>query len=300
MTTPVQLRKMFLYHKISPLGLNYLGSTVNKEPHKYKGSGKVWRKHLQDNFLSASKLKTIILFETTDKHELRKQGEYYSVLFNVVDSPEWANLIPETGQGCFKSVLSEEHRKKISDTLRLRVVSDETKERRSKAMRGRTHTDQTKKKISQAKTGKPGHMHTQQTREMLSKQRTGRKKPGIIVVHKQTQETFSSIRDAAKKFSINETTLANKLRARNAEYDFCYKDEAYITVPKPGQKGRKFTAEQCKCMKENNGMARRVKNKLTGEIFPSIMEAAQSVRMKQNTLTAQLKHKRKCQFIYHE
>ena len=70
--------------------------------------------------ISASEIKTTILFETEDKQELKKMGLYYSTLWDVVNNREFANLIPEQGDGGntggFKKGIkfTEEHRKKLS------------------------------------------------------------------------------------------------------------------------------------------------------------------------------------------
>ena len=111
---------IILYLKESPLGLKYLGKCVNTDPYKYKGSGTVWKRHLNAHNISTSEIKTTILFETDDKDELKKMGLYYSELWDVVKNKEFANLIPEQGDGGntggFKKgvIFSEEHKKKLS------------------------------------------------------------------------------------------------------------------------------------------------------------------------------------------
>jgi hypothetical protein len=88
---------IYLYvktHKVT--GLKYLGTTVSKNPHAYKGSGKYWRNHIEKH---GYEVDTEILFETNNKEELTEKGLYYSELWNVVESKEWANLKPETGAG---------------------------------------------------------------------------------------------------------------------------------------------------------------------------------------------------------
>ena len=88
---------IYLYvktHRIT--GLKYLGTTVSKNPNNYKGSGKYWRNHIEKHGYDVD---TKILLETTNKVELTKAGLYYSELWNVVESKEWANLKPESGAG---------------------------------------------------------------------------------------------------------------------------------------------------------------------------------------------------------
>lgn len=77
-------------------GLKYLCQTKRKDPHKYKGFGTAWDKHLKEY---GDNHTTIILKECNTKEELKEHGLYYSTLWNVVDSNDWANLKPEDGGG---------------------------------------------------------------------------------------------------------------------------------------------------------------------------------------------------------
>lgn len=88
---------IYLYkktHKVT--GLNYLGKTISKNPHTYKGSGKHWVYHIKKHGYD---VETEILKECVSEEELKYWGEYYSTLWNVVESKEWANLKPEEGNG---------------------------------------------------------------------------------------------------------------------------------------------------------------------------------------------------------
>lgn len=88
---------IYLYVKThNKTGLKYLGKTAQIDPFKYKGSGKYWRLHLKKH---GNDVSTEILLESDSKTEIKRMGLYYSVLWNVVDSIEWANLKPETGDG---------------------------------------------------------------------------------------------------------------------------------------------------------------------------------------------------------
>ena len=87
---------IYLYLKTHNItGLKYLGKTA-RDPFKYKGSGFHWKRHLAKH---GNDVTTEILFETLDNNELIEKGKYYSVLWNVVDNPEFANLRPEDGDG---------------------------------------------------------------------------------------------------------------------------------------------------------------------------------------------------------
>lgn len=87
----------YLYVKThNKTGLKYLGKTVSKDPHKYPGSGTIWRRHLDKHGYDYS---TEILLETDSKEHLTEKGIYYSNLWKIVESKEWANLKPESGDG---------------------------------------------------------------------------------------------------------------------------------------------------------------------------------------------------------
>lgn len=88
---------IYLYVKThNKTGLKYLGKTVSKDPHKYTGSGKYWKLHLEKHGYDYN---TEILLETNDKQELKETGLFFSKLWNIVNSDEWANLKPEEGDG---------------------------------------------------------------------------------------------------------------------------------------------------------------------------------------------------------
>ena len=76
-------------------GLKYLCQTT-RDPHKYNGSGIYWKRHLKVHGKDHS---TEILKECTTKEELKYWGIFYSNLWNVVKSEDWANLKPEEGDG---------------------------------------------------------------------------------------------------------------------------------------------------------------------------------------------------------
>lgn len=123
---------IYLYVKThSKTGLKYLGKTT-KDPNTYTGSGIDWKAHLKEHGTDHT---TEVICECTSKEELSEQGRYYSRLWNVVESTDWANRIPETGGGgnhpperreLFrqqqlgrkKPLRSEEHTEKIASQLR--------------------------------------------------------------------------------------------------------------------------------------------------------------------------------------
>ncbi len=90
--------KYYLYIKTSPLNLKYLGKTT-KNPYVYMGSGKIWRRHIKKHNFNAADIKTEIVFETIDVQDLIDKGIELSILYNVIESKDWANLREESGDG---------------------------------------------------------------------------------------------------------------------------------------------------------------------------------------------------------
>ena len=87
----------YLYVKTHTItGLKYLGKTKSNDPHKYLGSGKYWRRHLRAHGYTYT---TEILKECEHPAMVEFWGQHYSNLWNIVESEEWANLKPETGDG---------------------------------------------------------------------------------------------------------------------------------------------------------------------------------------------------------
>lgn len=86
----------YLYKKThNRTGLKYLGKTQSN-PHTYRGSGVRWNNHLR---IHGDDVSTEILCECETNDEIRYWGEYYSNLWDVVNSNEWANLKVESGDG---------------------------------------------------------------------------------------------------------------------------------------------------------------------------------------------------------
>lgn len=108
---------IYLYVKThNKTGLRYLGKTISKDPHLYPGSGLYWIRHLKEHGFDYT---TEILKECQTTKELKEWGIYYSQLWNIVDSDQWANLKPEDGDGgCKKGIKrSEQWREKLKSKV---------------------------------------------------------------------------------------------------------------------------------------------------------------------------------------
>lgn len=143
---------IYLYVKTHlKTGLKYLGKTTAKNPHAYPGSGIYWKSHLKVHGYNYS---TEILKECQNIDEFKYWGEYYSKLWNVVASNEWANLKEESGDGGDPGKVG---RAKISKTLSGRTLSEETRKKLSDVKKGKKQkkcSEQGRANIKAANQGK--------------------------------------------------------------------------------------------------------------------------------------------------
>lgn len=109
-------------------GLKYLGFTAKADVHKYTGSGFHWGKHLK---VHGKLYTTEILLETDNIQDIRDCGSYYSRLWDIVKSPNWANEKPETGPGVIPT--PEMTRKSLETKRRNGTLNTNTPERIEKS-----------------------------------------------------------------------------------------------------------------------------------------------------------------------
>jgi hypothetical protein len=90
----------YLYIKThNTTGLKYFGKTNQRNPYKYKGSGKRWTNHIKKH---GNDVTTEIVGIFTDKIWCMFYALEFSEINAIVASDEWANLIEESGiQGGF-------------------------------------------------------------------------------------------------------------------------------------------------------------------------------------------------------
>jgi hypothetical protein len=141
----------YLYVKThNKTGLKYLGKTIRKDPHTYPGSGKYWKRHLKKHGKDYS---TEIIRECEDLTSARFWGEYYSNLWNVVESEEWANLIPEMGAGGSNKGRESWNKGKPCSEEQKAKISATQKGRENTWCKGKPISEEHKAKISAARKG---------------------------------------------------------------------------------------------------------------------------------------------------
>ena len=113
----------YLYVKIHNVtGLKYLGKTSRNDVYIYEGSGKYWQRHIKKYGYDVT---THILLVTEDINELKETGIFFSKLFNVVKSKEWANLMEENGNGMSSEFSSNLQKKRIKEGKMPQVFTTE-------------------------------------------------------------------------------------------------------------------------------------------------------------------------------
>jgi len=141
----ISMNIYYLYVKTHNItGLKYLGFTKSKDPYKYLGSGTRWLNHLK---IHGNDISTRILKESNNLLDIKQLGKFYSDMWSVVESKEWANLKPETGEGGWAKPSIENLNKRMKTRIERNKVNTNSVESIAKSL-------ETKKKngtLSQSK-----------------------------------------------------------------------------------------------------------------------------------------------------
>ncbi len=137
---------IYLYikrHKVT--GLKYFGKTTKTNIQSYRGSGKYWQRHLKKY---GNITETIWISQPFyDKEVLTEFALFFSEIFNIVESDEWANLINENGlDGAPKGVKVKGLKGKKNPMFGKKAELNH--------FYGKKHSEETKKIISQKNSGK--------------------------------------------------------------------------------------------------------------------------------------------------
>ena len=90
------MKHILMIKRCMATGLMYLCKTTAADPYKYNGSGTWWKRHIKQH---NSWIVTCVIGEYGTAEDLTYWGLHYSTLFDVVNSPNWANLTEEKGSG---------------------------------------------------------------------------------------------------------------------------------------------------------------------------------------------------------
>jgi hypothetical protein len=231
---------IYLYVKTHNVtGLKYLGKTSSKNPSKYTGSGLYWKLHLKKYGHSHS---TVIIKECDTIDEFRYWGEYYSNLWNIVESDDWANLKPEIGDGgsikginCGRQHTTET-KKKISNSKKGKAAPwasyNRTCEQRQHLRTintGKKHTTETKEKMRVYREQHP-FTHSRSTIERLTQPKS--------IEHKNNMRIAQQLRRATTSTQWITNGIQNSSILINDDIPIgWYKGRTTNTIP-PSQKGK--------------------------------------------------------------
>lgn len=245
-------RPTFLYIKQHSItGKLYFGKTIKHDPIKYPGSGIHWKRHINKH--GKDKVETLWYCLFLDEETCKDFAILCSIQWDIVNSDNWLNLIPEDGLigGAIRTGIKQsiETRKKISESHMGKRLSNETKQKISinikrwndknpeslqaaklkaaKSRLGFKHSEESKQKMSYSTLGQfcseetrqkmkeshKGKLHTEDTKKKLSLINTGH------FVSEQTKEKLSiSAKNRPKfrcKYCSIEITKANLTRWHN-------------------------------------------------------------------------------------
>jgi hypothetical protein len=212
---------IYLYVKTHrTTGMKYLGKTSAENPHKYPGSGKYWKRHVKEH---GNNVDTQIIKECENINDVREWGIYYSELWDVVNSKEWANLCVESGDGGARIGASERMRK-----MRLgkkpwnkgRPMTSIEKDQQRRSHLGKITSPITKEK---QRIGNLGKKMSKTTKEKLRVAHTGK----IL-----STEHREKIRLARANQTLKPVTLETREKMRESALN-----RPIITCPKCGTTG---------------------------------------------------------------
>jgi hypothetical protein len=129
------VKYIFLLLKVhNKTGLKYLCKRITKYEatcYTYKGSGKRWKNHVAFHGYDVS---TTILGKFSNSQDFNKAANFYNKLWNVGNSKDFANLIPEQGDGgnTWGGPKTEQRRLKCKERMKQFHASDKGKELQKK------------------------------------------------------------------------------------------------------------------------------------------------------------------------
>jgi hypothetical protein len=178
-------------------GLKYFGKTTltYEKMLEYKGSGNRWLAHLDKH---GADITTVWFKLFVNENECTNFALNFSTEQNIVESTDWANLIPENGLAGFPAGLTftDSHKKNLSETKLGKTWEEiygtegaKLKREQNSAPKG-PMSDERKKNISEAKKGmNPPHNWSNKSRDKVSKKLSG---------IKRSVETIQKMQKSAK------------------------------------------------------------------------------------------------------
>lgn len=150
-------------------GKRYLGLKCFNEKWKdYLGSG-IILKQAVDKYGPENFSRNIIDIAYS-KEELKQKEYEYSVFFDVVESDDWYNIV-YGGGATLGYHFTDEQREKISKSLQGREMSEEARKKMSESKKGVPFTDEHKRNLSKSQIGR---VFSDETRKKMSDIKIGK------------------------------------------------------------------------------------------------------------------------------
>jgi len=246
----------YIYRIVSPTGGIYIGKTVDikRRRNEYhschcKSQPIVYNSLLKYGF-DAHRFE---LVEEVPEDKLNEREAYWIDFYksNTTQFPQFGGMnLTGGGEGTIGYVFTEEHKKKLSESLKGREVLPETRLKLSKAHKGKKFSEEHKKHLSESLTGKPspfkgkhhiedaknklrllriGKCHSDESKQKMSDINKGKHKGCLngmydrkgfdsptskIILDTETGVFYGGIREASETYNINFNTLAGWLNGR--------------------------------------------------------------------------------------
>lgn len=214
----------YLYVKTHNVtGLRYFGKTVG-DPYSYSGSGKHWLRHLRKH---GNDVTTEVIGYFLCPEECEKEALTFSHDNQIVESPQWANMIVEngldggaTGRTNYPP-MTEETRKRLSKSLRGRVPWNKGKKGVTPGNR-KPRTEEQKAKLRETNLGKK---LSQETRKKMSRARKGKPRPEAIEWLKGREVSEETRRKISESNKGKKRSDETRERIRQARANQTFSDE---------------------------------------------------------------------------
>jgi group I intron endonuclease len=233
-------------------GKIYIGSTCNfkqrKSDHYKTLRGNkhdnphlqnAWNKYGEKNF----KFEVVEYVESIAE-SLVEREQYWINKLNVCNRDKGYNILPIAGTTLGR-VVSEETKKKLSESKKGIIITPETRKKISKANSGKVFTDEHKQKLREANLGK---IVSEETKLKMSLSRKGKTNGEQINTCKLTENDVKDIkfllyqgntlRSIAEKYNVSIGTISSIKQGRNwshisieenPEYDITKSKEKFLT-----------------------------------------------------------------------
>jgi hypothetical protein len=169
--------------------LKYLCITKRENYLEYSGSGVYWKKHLKTH---GSEYSTELLYESSNYEVFIAKCLEYSALYNIVESDEWANAIPESGYGNSESGRCnfELYWEYVDDTTKANIISRRNQSIKSNHWATKSHKDKVCGKIAKGQKSHWSSLNAQQKEKQLVHMRAGFAE--MIDAHDERYESWSN------------------------------------------------------------------------------------------------------------